>query len=159
MLVIAACQELDTDGDAQVSAVPPATQQQPGSTPDTSGGLVPPLQGERYHMLEPDRSATFAPSNAGPVPAKFMAWIEEDLQRLVGPDQVLLVRDAKTVVWPNDALACQQDLTGPVNAAPVPGYQVIFEVEGTHYDYRLADDGSFLRCDRATSRRDMVPAS
>jgi len=98
-----------------------------------------------------DLPATVPPSPApvtGEVPASVLESIRQRLAE-EAPDSnlatVTVVR-AEAVQWPDGSLGCPE--RGVVyTQAIVPGYHVVFAVDGREYDYRVTETGSVRRCE------------
>lgn len=91
---------------------------------------------------------TFAPTSApvtGEVPAAVMTAVLADLSTKTGKDaSTATVVTAEAVTWPDGSLGCPQP--GVMYTQMVqPGYQVVLELDGTTYDYRVAGEGTVIR--------------
>ncbi|MEM7077233.1 MAG: hypothetical protein AAF513_01270 [Pseudomonadota bacterium] len=76
--------------------------------------------------------------------------IRQDLQREHGYSTALLLRSAQEVVWPDTGFACGHgfgDGTSVAISQEIPGYQVIFEVEGQRLDFRADNKGDYMLCE------------
>lgn len=83
----------------------------------------------------------------GEVPEELLNAIRADLQKRLGIDTANLktVR-AESVNWNDGSLGCPKP--GQVyTQAITPGYRVVFEVDGTNYDYRASRNGFFMLCE------------
>ena len=91
---------------------------------------------------------SLGPSGApvtGEVPAQVMTAVIADLSRQTGNDASgATVTKAEAVTWPDGSLGCPQP--GMMYTQMVtPGYQVILELDGKTYDYRIAGEGNVIR--------------
>ena len=82
----------------------------------------------------------------GEVPDELLAPVREDLAGRVGADRVPLLRRAEAVVWPSGAMGCPEPGMSYIQVL-VPGYHVVFEVDGEPFDYRLNENGRFRLCE------------
>jgi hypothetical protein len=83
----------------------------------------------------------------GEVPDELINAIRADLGKRLGIETKDLepVR-AASVNWNDGSLGCPEP--GQVyTQAITPGYHVVFEIEGTSYDYRVKRNGFFMLCE------------
>jgi hypothetical protein len=126
-LAVAAC---SSGGSGASGPVPESAA--PSGRPEVTSGIRP----------------TVAPSGApvtGEVPAEVMAAVTADLSARTGKDAAAAtVTKAEAVTWPDGSLGCPQP--GVMYTQIVtPGYQVILELDGTTYDYRVSGEGTTIR--------------
>ncbi|MEQ8857605.1 MAG: hypothetical protein RIC56_03070 [Pseudomonadales bacterium] len=95
---------------------------------------------------------------AGEVPESLLEEIRSDLRTRVGSDRPLIVNRAEPVVWPSGAMGCPVPGMAYTQAL-VPGYHVVFEVDGDRWDYRANQGGAFRLCESAGGRETPDPAS
>jgi hypothetical protein len=83
----------------------------------------------------------------GEAPEAAITATKDELARNLGisPD-VIDVEMATAVTWNDGALGCAQPGQAYTQAI-VRGYQLILEVEGRRYDYRVTEQGYFLLCE------------
>ncbi len=74
-----------------------------------------------------------------------MTAVQADLSAKTGKDaSTATVVKAEAVTWPDGSLGCPQP--GMMYTQMVqPGYQVVLELDGTTYDYRVAGEGAVIR--------------
>jgi hypothetical protein len=96
--------------------------------------------------------ARLAPSTSvpvvGEVPPAIVDAATSMLETKVGAEAAAsaAVVVAETVTWPDGSLGCPvpgQSYT----QVPVPGYRLVFEVDGSRYDYRATDTGYIRLCE------------
>src|SRR6187399_130308 len=94
-----------------------------------------------------DRSGL--PSDAAPegIPDAVWAAILTDLERQTGGSSDHDVVSAEAVTWNDSSLGCPQPGQAYTQAI-VDGYQVVLEVGGERYDYRVGSGASVKLCDR-----------
>jgi len=94
-----------------------------------------------------DRSAP--PSDAAPegIPDAVWAAILTDLERQTGGSSDPEVVSAEAVTWNDGSLGCPEPGQAYTQAI-VDGYQVVLEVGGERYDYRVGSGASVKLCDR-----------
>jgi hypothetical protein len=81
------------------------------------------------------------------VPAGIVELIEDEVSRLAGVpvDQLTLVR-ADQITWPDGSLGCPQP--GEMyTQSLVEGYWIVVQANDETFDFRVAEDGSFHRCE------------
>lgn len=88
------------------------------------------------------------PPVTGEVPKNIMDSLMNDLSSRIGaaPNQIAVNR-AQEVVWNDGSLGCPKPGEAYTQAL-VKGYWVVLEVNGKQYDYRAAETGYFLLCER-----------
>ena len=96
---------------------------------------------------EASASAALSASNLGETPGEIMTRLRADLQTRTDSAEATVVHD-QAVIWPSGALGCPQP-GRMYTQAQVPGYHVVFDVEGLSYDYRAAQRGGFRLCETA----------
>ena len=94
-----------------------------------------------------DRSGP--PSDAAPegIPDAVWAAILTDLERQTRGSSDHDVVSAEAVTWNDGSLGCPQPGQAYTQAI-VDGYQVVLEVGGERYDYRVGSGASVKLCDR-----------
>jgi hypothetical protein len=137
--------DLTTPGSVATEAgpVPVDPRETPaGETPDRSDlRLVetPTPELERVEITPPEPIL-------GEVPAEILAAIIADaLERSGAQQDKVQVTRAEAVVWNDGALGCPQPGEMYIQVL-INGYWVVLEVNGTVYDYRVSDKGSFKLC-------------
>jgi hypothetical protein len=92
-------------------------------------------------------SPSTGPAVVGEVPPAIAAEARSMLATQLGPDAAasaeLVVAEA--VTWPDGALGCPEPGMFYTQMV-VPGYRIVFEVDGKRYDYRASRDGSVRAC-------------
>lgn len=123
-------------GAASLTAAPSAP---PAGRPSDLPVQTPPL-------------ATVPPSAEpvlGEAPAEVVAAARDDLAERIGSEaaSAAVVLRSEAVTWPNGSLDCPRPgiYYQPIE---VEGFQVVFDVDGTQYDYRTTGGGNVLACDR-----------
>lgn len=101
-----------------------------------------------------DTTEPFEPTlglNAGIVPQTIFDSILADLLVVSAADsaEVTVVKN-EAVTWSDGSLGCPQPDVMYTQAL-VEGYQVIFSIGDTLYDYHISDSGNFVLCDNAIS--------
>lgn len=122
-----------------------------------ASAVVPPLEREPLHTMEP--GAVEQANEDGGVPQTLIDRLRRDVQQTMGQRSAILLRSAEVVEWPDSNYGCAT--AGQAAAAfKVPGYHVVFEVEGQRFDYRADKDGGFIQCeDKPPHWRENRPAS
>jgi hypothetical protein len=94
-----------------------------------------------------DRSGL--PSDAAPegIPDAVWTAILTDLERQTGGSSDPEVVSAEAVTWNDGSLGCPEPGQAYTQAI-VDGYQVVLEVAGERYDYRVGSGASVKLCDR-----------
>lgn len=99
-----------------------------------------------------DRQLARAPAEepapvTGEVPDELLDAITADLGKRFHLDTAGLrpVR-AESVNWNDGALGCPKP-DQVYTQAITPGYHIVFEIDGTHYDYRANRNGFFMLCE------------
>ncbi len=93
----------------------------------------------------------------GEVPDELLNEIKEDLAKRLGVETAGLepIR-AESVNWNDGSLGCPSP--GQVYTQVItPGYHVVFEIEGTYYDYRAKRNGFFMLCELPAMTRPGQP--
>ncbi|WP_374686797.1 hypothetical protein [Promineifilum sp.] len=130
---------------ADTPATEPATE--PAATP-TTGTEV---EGPGTPIPAPTDAA---PTDAAPADLPmgetpeemFTAVLEDALARSGAERSAVQVVKSEQVEWSDGSLGCPQPDT-MYTMAIINGYQVILDVAGQTYDYRLSDSGAFVLCD------------
>jgi hypothetical protein len=101
----------------------------------------------------PDATATGeAPDDGSQLPSgevpqeMFDAVVEDALARTGAERASVSVQKSEQVQWSDGSLGCPAPDVMYTQAI-VDGYQVILDVGGTTYDYRLSDTGYFVLCE------------
>lgn len=135
MLPVACAPAGDKVGDVMFPATlsPSATE-----SPITPAAEAPNSHGGSEQGLEP-----------GEVPQELFDTVMANLLDRSGAsiDDVVVVKN-EAVVWSDGSLGCPQPDVMYTQAL-VNGYQLVFEVNGISYDYRLSEQGYFLLCNGA----------
>ena len=92
-----------------------------------------------------ERTPTVQAGVVGEVPEALLEKVREDLEKRVGDKKLFLSR-AEAVTWPSGALGCPEPGMAYTQAL-VPGYHVVFEVDGKSWDYRMNQGGWFKLCE------------
>ncbi len=88
------------------------------------------------------------PPVVGEAPADVVAAARADLAGSIGSEAAGAAEVARSeaVTWPDGSLACR--VPGVFyEQVPVDGYQVVFALDGTQYDYRVTTSGRVVACD------------
>ncbi|MEZ4540639.1 MAG: hypothetical protein R3C43_11760 [Chloroflexota bacterium] len=90
-------------------------------------------------------------STSGEVPQEMFDAVLDDLLANTGGTRadVTLVK-AEQVTWNDGSLGCPEPGVMYTQAI-IDGYQVVFSVGDTTYDYHLSDRGSFVLCQNSFS--------
>ncbi|MEE4300578.1 MAG: hypothetical protein V2J24_14155 [Pseudomonadales bacterium] len=127
-----------------------------GSAPEEPAAVVTPPDRSDPAVLERRRAANARPlpervapdvdaPGTGEAPAALLERLRADLEVRTGGAPAELVR-AEAVHWPDGSLGCP--VPGRVyTQARIRGYQVVFEVAGRRYDYRITEGGYFVLCE------------
>jgi hypothetical protein len=121
-------------------------------TPPTEPAATPVPGGE----IEGPGTPIPAPTDAAPAdlpmgetPAEFFETVLADaLSRSGAERSAVQVVKSEQVEWSDGSLGCPQPDT-MYTMAIVNGYQVILDIAGQQYDYRLSDSGAFVLCENA----------
>jgi hypothetical protein len=94
-----------------------------------------------------------SPPVVGEGPADIVAAARADLAGRIGSEAAgaaVIVR-SEAFTWPNGSLGCPQpgSYYQPIE---VEGFQVVFDVDGTQYDYRVTVGGNLLACEQVAPR-------
>ena len=120
----------------------------PSASPDGSAAGPPSASPPDVAPIEPS-----SPPVVGEVPASIVDAARAMLGGVVGADAAAgaaIVR-AEAVTWPDGSLGCP--VPGEMyTQALVPGYHLVFEVDGTAYDYRATETGYVRACEAGRSR-------
>ena len=109
-----------------------------GAEPSTS---IRPAPSISFPATVPPRPSTVT----GEVPDDVMTAVQADLSTRTGKDATTAtVVTAEAVVWPDGSLGCPQKGVMYIQQV-TPGYQVVLELDGTTYDYRVAGQGTSVR--------------
>ncbi|MCP4250463.1 MAG: hypothetical protein GY778_25755 [bacterium] len=121
-----------------------ATSQESTTTISPSSTSTP----EDDYAFDPDEGGD--DPVVGEAPPDLIAAILEDLAATTGAAQsAYSVVRAESIVWNDGSLGCSEP--GVVyTQATVDGYWVVVDHDGTAYDYRANDSGSFVRCKSGT---------
>jgi hypothetical protein len=120
-----------------------ACSARPAASPETDrSGLV----------ANPPPVAVVPPIGApvvGEVPPELMAAVRAELGGLIGVERAdsATVLVAESVIWPDSSLGCPRPGEMYLQVL-TPGYRVVLEADGTHYDYRLSEAGVVRLCER-----------
>lgn len=94
-----------------------------------------------------------SPPVVGEAPANLVAATRADLAGRIGSEAAgaAVVVRSEAVTWPNGSLGCPQPgmYYQPIE---VEGYHVVFDVDGTQYDYRATVGGNLLACEQGGPR-------
>jgi hypothetical protein len=121
-----------------------------GASPavDSPSALPSPVSTRPSQVAPP--KASFEPSApvTGEVPPDVMDAARAELAKTVGVDAAAsaTVVDAEAVTWPDGSLGCPQPGMMYVQMV-IPGYRIVFEVDGTQYDMRVGQGGAVTRCE------------
>jgi hypothetical protein len=110
-----------------------------GSSP---GGTDAPDDSPRGQSPAPPESAA-APEG---IPDAVWAAILADLERQIGRPSDPEVVSAEAMTWNDGSLGCPEAGQAYTQAL-VDGYQVVLEVDGERYDYRVGSGASVKLCD------------
>lgn len=98
--------------------------------------------------MEPPETAP--PSDApmtGEVPGRVLDAVRAELAALIGSDpSAATIVAAEAVEWPDGSLGCPEPGMMYTQAI-VPGYHVVFELDGARYDFRVAESGVIRLCE------------
>jgi hypothetical protein len=109
-----------------------------GAEPSTS---IRPAPSIAFPATVPPKPTTVT----GEVPDAVMAAVQADLSTRTGKDATTAtVVTAEAVEWPDGSLGCPQKGVMYIQQI-TPGYQVVLELDGTTYDYRVAGEGTTVR--------------
>ena len=120
-----------------------------------SAGAASPDPGTASPSGRPSQSlpalSSPGPSSApvtGEVPAAIVDAARAQLAEAIGADPAAAatIVVAEAVTWPDGSLGCPEP--GMMYTQQlVPGYRLVFEVDGTSYDFRASEGGELRRCD------------
>jgi hypothetical protein len=133
------------------SAPAAATTAQPSFVPTPPIGPGAPASPQRPVVSPPVGRIPVSPSPAaitGEVPEAFVARTRALLATSVGTDAAALatIVTGRQATWPDGSLGCPKP--GMVyTQAIVQGYQLVFDVAGATYDYRLTASGNAVLCE------------
>lgn len=149
------------DPDAGYPGAPATTEPYPGEeepspvSPEASQTPYPgPVDGSGQE-LDPG----FVPPVTGEVPEQLMSDIMLDASARSGvAPQALQVIRAESVTWRDGSLGCPEP--GMVyTQALVEGYWIILDADGTTYDYRASERGTFRLCQNPSKIEATLPPS
>jgi hypothetical protein len=97
---------------------------------------------------DPSPSGTASPATSAPegIPDAVWAAILADLERQTGGPSDPDVVSADAVTWNDGSLGCPEAGQAYTQAL-VDGYQVVLEVDGERYDYRVGNGSAVKLCD------------
>lgn len=131
-----------------------ATPQRASDPAGADSPLPRPALGLPAHGAQPGPpGAADAPASGVEIPADLLAAVRADAAQRTGrtPEAVLLVH-AEHVTWRDASLGCPK----PGAHYPqvlTPGYQIVFAVEGSTFDYRAPEGGQFRLCEGLAQMR------
>lgn len=131
-----------TPGPSLVAPTEPKST--PASTPTTAAGATgTPLAESTDSPLVVVTDIGMEP---GPVPDELVDQMIQDLADRLGvsPGAISVV-SAESTVWNDSSLGCPEPGMFYTQVL-TPGYQVVLEAAGTHYDYRSDRAGNFRLC-------------
>lgn len=122
----------------------------PATEPTTEPAATPTTETE----VEGPGTPIPAPTDAAPADLPmgetpeemFTAVLDDALSRSGAERSAVQVVKSEQVEWSDGSLGCPQPDT-MYTMAIINGYQVILDIGGQMYDYRLSDSGAFVLCD------------
>jgi len=122
----------------------------PSASPGASPGASPAVLPADRPSLDPPARYSPSPGTAiaGEVPPAIVDEARTMLATEVGVDAASSAEPvvAEAVTWPDGSLGCPAP--GQVyTQALVPGYRIVFEVDGTRYDFRATAAGHVVQCE------------
>lgn len=139
---------------AAAGCAPGVTDGEPTGIPEaTTPAAAIPESAPAATTAAPEATAAIETPAAGPsageVPQEYFDAVMEDALALSSATQAdVVVEKSEQVQWSDGSLGCPQPDT-MYTMAIVEGYQIVLNIGGEVYDYRLGDGGWFFRCENA----------
>ena len=105
------------------------------------------LRGRQVERVPPEALAP-PPPVGGEAPDPLVTKVVDDLVKRTGAERSAVeVLRSEAVVWPDGSLGCP--VPGQMyTQAQVRGYRIVLGLAGKEHDYRVAERGWFVRCER-----------
>lgn len=127
------------------SQEPTLTETQPVTPTSPVQEILPAVKGPELVPVNPEDPGKLV---RGEAPEKLLEDIRTDLAKrtLASREEMVVVRD-QAVTWSDGSLGCPQPGMMYTQAL-VPGYWVVIQVGEREYDYRAAQSGYFVLCEK-----------